>query len=465
MEISKHGLKRELKLWDLVPMQIVVIVWLGWTGFAAKQGSTQVVLWLLAIVLFYLPLAAVVMKLSRSLPVEGGVYQWVKTGISPFAGFMAGWNYTLYAVAIFAVAGSLFANGLAYSFPGSKWMFTSRPFALGLTAAACLVAYVLNVRGLHLTKWWSDAGALLTLATFLALVSLLIRAWLLKLPSARFSFSLALPGFSILTLNVFTKMAISALSGFEGSAIFAEECRKPENDVARSVLIAAPLIAVAYILGTSSTLAYIDPSKVDLAAAVPQVMDAGLGATAWGRALALVVSCGFNLSYFVSMLVYVGMAARLPMVAGWDGLLPGWWSGLHPTLKTPSKAIAAVTISMLLLGTLSLVGAGNQEAVQVSVGAGYGSYCIMYMLLFAVILLGFRSGAIRSGLGLRLAALAAFLVSLCGLIFEIVPLGEVASPALFAMKVGGVILATNALGAYLYRRGTRRVLNLAADAQ
>src|ERR1700752_340095 len=98
MEIGSHGLKRELKLRDLVPMQIVVIVWLGWAGFAAKQGPTQLVLWLLAIVLFYLPLAGVVILLSRRLPVEGGVYQWVKTEISPFAGYMAGWNFSLYAI-------------------------------------------------------------------------------------------------------------------------------------------------------------------------------------------------------------------------------------------------------------------------------------------------------------------------------------------------------------------------------
>ena len=70
-------------------------------------------LWLLAIVLFYLSLAAVVVKLSRTIPVEGGVYQWVKEGISPFAGHMAGWNFTIYAVTAFAVIGSFFANGLA----------------------------------------------------------------------------------------------------------------------------------------------------------------------------------------------------------------------------------------------------------------------------------------------------------------------------------------------------------------
>lgn len=155
------------------------------------------------------------------------------------------------------------------------------------------------------------------------------------------------------------------------------------------------------------------------------------------------------------MLVYVGMIARLPMVAGWDGLLPGWWSELHATFKTPSKAIAAVTVSMLLLGALTLWGTGNQEAVQLSVGAGFGSFCITYMLLFSVILLGFRTGAIRSSMFLRMGALAAFLVSLCGLIFEVVPLGDVTNQGLFAIKVGGTICTTNAIGAYLYCRGMR----------
>src|SRR5580692_6856003 len=106
MGAGKHGLKRELKLWDLVPMQVVLIVWLGWAGFAAKQGSSQIVLWLMAIVVFYLPLAAVVMKMSRAMPMEGGAYQWVRAGgagrLWPFAGYMSGWCLTVYAITSFA---------------------------------------------------------------------------------------------------------------------------------------------------------------------------------------------------------------------------------------------------------------------------------------------------------------------------------------------------------------------------
>jgi amino acid transporter len=73
-------------------MQILVIVNLNLSGYAVKQGRSQVVLRLLAMALFYLPQAAIVIWLSRVIPLEGGVYQWVKQGVSPFAGYMAGWT-------------------------------------------------------------------------------------------------------------------------------------------------------------------------------------------------------------------------------------------------------------------------------------------------------------------------------------------------------------------------------------
>jgi len=463
MEITKHGLRRELKLRDLVFMQLILIVSLTWTGFAAKQGSSQIVLWLLAIVFFYLPLAAVVMKLSRAIPVEGGVYQWVKAGLSPFAGYMAGWSLTVTAICFFASVGSMLANGFAYAggVPGS-WMAVSKPFALTLTALACLITFAMNVRGLHAAKWLSGAGSLLMITTFLLLLYLLMRAWVTGTPSNRSSFSLAWPGFSILTLNVFTKMALGALSGFDNSAVFSEECRKPENDVARSVLIAAPLIAFIYILGTLAVLAYVPPAAVDLAATVPQVLQAGFGVTALGRALTSIAVYGFNVYLTAAMVIFVGMVARLPMVAGWDGLLPAWWSQLHPKFRTPYKAIAAVTATLLVLGVLSLLGAANQEAVQLSSAISIGSLCIMYMLLFAVILFGFRQRPERPGIAIRLGALAAFLVAFASLIFEILPLGDVASPALFALKVGGTICAANGLGAFLYWRGTRLLRRISA---
>jgi hypothetical protein len=61
----------------------LLIVGLPWIGYATKAGGAHVVLWPLAIPLFLPPLAGTV---SRRMPLDGGIYQWGKIGISPFAG-------------------------------------------------------------------------------------------------------------------------------------------------------------------------------------------------------------------------------------------------------------------------------------------------------------------------------------------------------------------------------------------
>ena len=84
--VAEHGLKRELRLRDLVPMQILLMVGVSWAGIAAKQGSTHPTIWIFGILIFFLPQAAVVTYCARLWPIEGGVYQWAKFALGPLAG-------------------------------------------------------------------------------------------------------------------------------------------------------------------------------------------------------------------------------------------------------------------------------------------------------------------------------------------------------------------------------------------
>ena len=52
-----------------------------------------------------------------------------------------------------------------------------------------------------------------------------------------------MPVVSIMSLNLLGKMGFGALGGFEYVAIHAGECRNPVRTIARSVVIAAPIIA------------------------------------------------------------------------------------------------------------------------------------------------------------------------------------------------------------------------------
>jgi len=86
VEARSAELKKELGVRDLALTQILFIIGLTWIGVAGKLGPSHVVLWLLAIVLFYLPMAAVVIYLNQLMPLEGGLYQWAKLGFNPPSG-------------------------------------------------------------------------------------------------------------------------------------------------------------------------------------------------------------------------------------------------------------------------------------------------------------------------------------------------------------------------------------------
>ena len=86
-------LTKTLGMWDIVLFNVVAIIGLRWVSLAAAGGNTSIVLWLGALVLFFLPQVFAVIDLTRRLPEEGGVYIWTKTAFGDFHGFLAGWCY------------------------------------------------------------------------------------------------------------------------------------------------------------------------------------------------------------------------------------------------------------------------------------------------------------------------------------------------------------------------------------
>src|SRR5919205_628681 len=115
--------KKELGLMDLALTQVLFIVGLPWIGVAAKQGPSHVVLWLLAMLFFYIPSAVVVIYLNRLMPLEGGLYQWAKLGFNGMLGFLVAWNLWLYVILLTSEIGLQTATYLSYALgPKAAWL-------------------------------------------------------------------------------------------------------------------------------------------------------------------------------------------------------------------------------------------------------------------------------------------------------------------------------------------------------
>lgn len=458
VEQRSAAFKKQLGLRDLVLQQIVYVVGIVWVGAAAKLGQSHIVFWLAAMVLFYLPQAAVVIHLSRALPLEGGLYQWTKLGFGEAIAFMVAWNLWMYAVVLIGSIGLVIASNLSYAF-GVPWMATSKLFITVLSCTLMAVLIGLGVLGLGVSKWLHNAGSVMLLIAFAVLIGLpFVQLARGALPSYH-PFAVAMPALTLLSLNIFGKLAVGALSGFEYVAVLAGECRDPERTIGRATLIAAPIIAVMFILGTSAVLAFSSPAQVDLIAPIPQTITRGLGTLGIASIVApLAILMLTSRLVANSSIVFTGNT-RMPMVAGWDRLLPAWFTTLHPRFRTPVNSILFVGAVSLAFGLAGIVGVGEQEAFQLLDNAAGILYGLTYLALFALPLFASRAaGAVlpRASVALRIAAWAGFATTLLYVVLSIFPIIDVPSWRAFAVKISSVVIGLNVLGWLVYAAGGRR---------
>jgi amino acid transporter len=447
-------LRRDLGVSDLTLTQVLFIVGLPWVGVAAKQGPAHVLLWLAAIAFFYLPSAAVVIHLNRLMPLEGGLYQWAKHGFNELTGFLVAWNLWLFAILNTSETGLQVTQYFRYVFSAEHAAWTGSVGVVTLANLLILTALVgVTIVGLNIGKWVHKAGGVLMLVTFAMLV---ILPWLNVAKgtlAAYHPLATAMPAMTLLTFNIFAKMGFGALGGFEYVAIHAGECRQPERAIARSVAVAAPIIGVMFVLGTASVLALVPFDRIDLIAPIPQVLAAGfapIGSTAWVAPFTIVLLLCTRVAQ--ASVMFAGIT-RLPMVAGWDGLVPAWFTRLHPRYRTPVNSILFVGAVTLLFSIAGQIGVGKQEAFQLLWNASGIFYALTYLVMFAIPIAGVRAPA-----WLKAASASGLVMTLAFVGLSILPIISVDSRVSFALKITAVVVVANVIGVALFL-GRRRSMH------
>ncbi len=118
-------------------MNIVAVVGLRWITRSARAGESSVTLWILAWLVFFLPLAAAVIELSSRHPEQGGLYSWTRRAFGPVHGFICGWclwvNNLFYfpSLLLFAAANLLLLFG-----PAAAGLTDSRFYAVTFVLVA-----------------------------------------------------------------------------------------------------------------------------------------------------------------------------------------------------------------------------------------------------------------------------------------------------------------------------------------
>ena len=198
------------------------------------------------------------------------------------------------------------------------------------------------------------------------------------------------------------------------------------------------------------------PDKIDLIAPIPQVFSRAFSSFGWLSILISITIFGVAARQIALMSIYFAGNTRLPMVAGWDNLLPAWFAKLHKRYRTPVNSILFVGATTLIFSLAPLIGVKEAEAFQFQDNAANVFYALIYMVLFAIPIVAMKRFGAKAPWWLKVAAALGFLVSVVGAFFTVFPIIEVQSRFLFAAKIIAVVIAANAIGAAIYVFDKRR---------
>jgi glutamate:GABA antiporter len=458
--VAEHGLRRQLGLRDLVLTQILCVVGSSWVGVAAGLGRAQTLTWVAAMLVFYIPMAASVIALNRVMPLEGGLYVWAHRAFGDLGGFLTAWNLWVYGVAVTATILYAIPTELSYLFgPSAAWLPENHAVSLAIVTAMIAAVTFAALRGLELGKWIHNAGCMAMLVVFAGLILLPVWALSRHMPIHWAPFALELPPRDLRSFALFGQMIFGAQCGLEYIAILAGESRHPARSIGQSVWISSPIICAMFILGTSSVVAFSRPGHIDFIAPIPQTLRFALGSTGVGNLFAVAAIFLLQLRLLgASSYIFTGVT-RLPMAAGWDDLVPAWFTRLHPRWRTPSNSILCTAGLVFLLVALANIGVHAQEAFQLLSNASLTHYELAYLAMFAVPLAG--AAALRRSLPrwLKWIALVGFCSTLFSLLISAYPFVDVVDARAYAAKILGTTAVSNLLGVAFYTLRRKRAGN------
>ncbi len=456
-------LPRVLSLRDLVLLHVVAIVGLRWLLTAGRIGPSVVVLWLAAVLFFFIPQGLAVLELSSRLPEEGGIYVWTREAFGPLHGFICGWTYWVnnliyYPALILFIAGNaVFVLGQEYA--GLADNVTYLAF---FSLVILWLALGFNIIGLRTGRWVQNSGAIAT-GIIVALLLILAGAALAKgvgqNPMAGGSM---IPALDKERLGLWSTLCF-ALAGLELAAVMGGEVRDPARSLPRSILVASPIIAAIYIAGTLAVLAALPSSQVNIVTGVVEAI-AAVGERV-GVSLARLVALLIVVTGLGGVGAWLAGTARIPFVVGLDRFLPRALGRVHPRWETPYVALAVQGIGASIFIIWAALGATVEEAYLVLVDTTIIVYFIPYIYLFLALIVLRRRNAgetkprftVPGGtLVVGLVALSGLVTTVISIMLSTLPTEVVASPAWFVTKVIGGATVLTASGLVFYFVAVKR---------
>ncbi|MGE5707265.1 MAG: APC family permease [Bacteroidota bacterium] len=454
-------MKRTMRLWDIVLMNVTAIIGLRWLPIAAGYGASSILLWILAGTLFFIPLGLVSAELATAWPDQGGLYVWIRKAFGDRLGFLTSWFYWISNLFYYPALLTFIAVTLAF-ITRPEWALDKRFVCLVIIGVFWAVTLV-NCKGLSLGKWLTSVsgtfGTLLPGLILIALGLLSVFCWHRPIPTD-YAAAKWLPSFSTSNL-AFLSTLMFAMAGIELTPIFAGETEAPQKTFPRATVISALLIVGTYILGTAAMTWLVDPSKIGASSGIMESIKLVADDLRFPW-VTVAVGWMMIIGGFGGASLWVLGPIKMLFESLQDDVLPPSFTRLNEE-GAPQNAmlIQAVLITFIVLGTSLLPTV--DRIYQVLILMTTITYFLPYLLMFAAFLRLReqypsvpRPYRVPGGkLSARTVAFVGISSVVLAIVLAFVPPADVRTTAellVYEGAIAGGPLLLGVLGFWLYRR-------------
>ncbi|HWE83697.1 MAG TPA: APC family permease [Terracidiphilus sp.] len=463
------ALKRGIRFRDLALFYVMSGLSIRWTATAAAAGPSILLVWVAALVFFFLPLAACVMELSSRHPDEGGIYVWTRRAFGDTAGFLSAWTYWMSNLPYFPSVLYFGAGSVLFAFGARARSLAASPVYYVLFAVGWLaIITLMNIRGVNAGKWLNSVCALGSMLPLTVLMVLAAVSYSRFGSATHFSVAALTPHFT-LGNAVFWSGVFFAFSGVEAGSSMGDEIENPRRTIPWAILAGGTVLAISYLGGTTALLVALPSAAVG----GPDGFVNGVASLSarlhlgWLMApLALLVA----LNAVGGAAAYLSSSSRLPFVAGIDHYLPPVFGRVHARYRTPWVAIAALGGAGVLMALLGQAGTTVRGAYDAMVSMAVITFFLPYLFLFGAMIRLQREPAgpeVRRVPGGKpvatLLAVVGFTSTAVTIVLSAIPGADEPNKALAVLKVLGgtaALIGAGVLVFVLERRRARRAVRV-----
>lgn len=445
----------KMGVFTLVVMNIVAVVSLRGLPAEATYGISSAFYYLLAAVVFLIPVSLVAAELAALFPYQqGGVFRWVGEAFGKKAGFLAIWlqwiESTIWYPTVLTFGGVALAF-IAMNHVADAHIAANKEYMIAVMLGIYWLATFISLKGMGWVGKVSKIGGMV--GTIIPAGILVVLAVIYVCTGGQIQMNMHGSFFPDLTNidNVVLACSIFLFyAGMEMSGIHVREIKNPTKNYPKAVIIGAVITVLIFILGTYS-LGFIIPSKdINLVQSLLVGFD-DYFKYLHIRWLSPIMAVALAFGVLAGVLTWVAGPSKGIFAVGRAGYLPPFFQKTNKS-GVQKNILYVQGIIVTLLAFIMVAMPSVQSFYQILSQLTVLLYLIMYLMMFAAAIYlrynmpdakrPYRIGK-KGNFMMWLIGGVGFIGSLAAFIFSFFPTSSVnmgSNAVWFGVLIGGVVL-------------------------